>query len=44
MLKPMTVTMAMMAISQLALQLLIAEEESVRPIAMMIGPVTMGGK
>ena len=44
MLKPMTMRMATMAMSQLPLQLLMAEEESVRPMAMMIGPVTIGGK
>ena len=36
--------MAMMAIHQFAAQLLIADWERLRPIAIMIGPVTMGGK
>ena len=44
MLKPMTIAMATTATSQLAEQLVIAEEESVRPMAMMMGPVTIGGK
>ena len=43
-LKPMTIAIATMATSQLAEQLVMAEEESVRPMAMMIGPVTIGGK
>ena len=33
-----------MAIHQLPVQLLMAEEERFRPMAMMMGPVTMGGK
>ena len=36
--------MATTAINQLDSQFAMAEEERVRPIAMMIGPVTMGGK
>ena len=36
--------MAAMAIHQLPVQLLMAEEERFRPMAMMMGPVTMGGK
>ena len=40
----MTTTMATTAISQLVEQLLMAEEERFRPMAMMMGPVTMGGK
>ena len=43
-LKPMTMRIATMAMSQLARQLVMAEEDSVRPMAMMIGPVTIGGK
>ncbi len=39
-----TVTMAMMASSQLVWQLAIAEPDSIRPMAMTIGPVTTGGK
>ena len=41
---PMTIAMAVMASSQFCWQLPIAEPESVRPIAMTIGPVTTGGK
>ena len=37
-------TMATNAIHQFAEQLLIADWERERPIAMMIGPVTIGGK
>ena len=33
-----------MAIHQFCAQFWMAEPESVRPMAMMIGPVTMGGK
>ena len=44
MLKPMTIRIATTATSQLARQLVMAEEDSVRPMAMMIGPVTIGGK
>ena len=33
-----------MAIHQLPVQLLMAEEDRFRPMAMMMGPVTMGGK
>ena len=36
--------MATMATHQLPVQLLIAEEDRFRPMAMMIGPVTIGGK
>ena len=36
--------MAVMASSQFCWQLLMAEPESVRPMAMTIGPVTTGGK
>ena len=44
MLQTTTTTMATTATSQLAPQLLMAEEERIRPMAMMMGPVTMGGK
>ena len=44
MLQTMTTAMATSAIHQLAAQLLMAELESVMPMQMMIGPVTMGGK
>ena len=44
MLKQMTMTMAAMAMSQLAEQLVIAEEDRIRPMEIMMGPVTMGGK
>ena len=40
----MTMTMAVMASSQLAVQLWMAEPERVRPMAMTMGPVTTGGK
>ena len=40
----MTVTMAMIANSQLVWQLAIAEPESTSPIAITMGPVTTGGK
>ncbi len=40
----MMMAMASRAIHQLLVQLLMAEPDSVRPIAMMMGPVTMGGK
>ena len=40
----MTVTMAMIANSQLVWQLAMAEPESTRPMAMTMGPVTTGGK
>ena len=43
-LQAMTTTIATTATSQLASQLLIAEEERIRPMAMMMGPVTIGGK
>ena len=43
-LQAMTTTIATTATSQLASQLLIAEEERIRPMAMMMGPVTMGGR
>lgn len=43
-LKQTTITMAEIAISQFAEQLLIADEDRMRPIEIMIGPVTMGGK
>ena len=39
-----TTAIAMIASSQLSVQLSIADLESVRPMAMMIGPVTIGGK
>ena len=39
-----TMTIAIMAIHQFAAQLSIADCERFRPIAIMIGPVTMGGK
>ena len=44
MLHTTTVTIATSAIIQFAEQFEIAVEESVRPIAIMIGPVTTGGK
>ena len=44
MLKTITVMMATSAISQLPVQLLMAELASVMPMQMMIGPVTTGGK
>ena len=40
----MAIRIATTATSQLARQLVMAEEDSVRPMAMMIGPVTIGGK
>jgi len=43
-LQAMTTTMASTAIHQLAAQLLIADWERFRPMAMIIGPVTIGGK
>ena len=43
-LQAMIATTAASAIHQLELQLFRAEEERVRPMAMMIGPVTTGGK
>ena len=39
-----TTTIATRAIHQLVEQLFTADCESVRPIAMIIGPVTIGGK
>ena len=39
-----TISIAMIAISQLPEQLLIAPADSVRPIAIITGPVTIGGK
>ena len=44
MLQTITNAMATMAISQSEEQLSMADWERVRPMAMMIGPVTMGGK
>ena len=44
MLQTIIMTIASRAIHQLLLQFWIALPESVRPIAMMIGPVTIGGK
>ena len=44
MLKQMTMTIAETAINQLAEQLVIAELERIRPMEMMMGPVTIGGK
>ena len=44
MLKMTTVRMATSAISQLPVQLLMAELASVMPMQMMIGPVTTGGR
>ena len=43
-LQTITITIAIIAISQLFVQLLIADCERLRPIAIMIGPVTIGGK
>ena len=43
-LKTMTVTRAMMATGQLVAQLLMADGARIRPMAMMMGPVTTGGK
>ena len=44
MLQTMMIRVARRAIQTLAMQLLMADPESVRPMAMMIGPVTTGGK
>ena len=44
MLQTMTTTMAARAIHQLEEQLLMADGARIRPMAMMIGPVTTGGK
>ena len=44
MLQTMMIRMARMAIHQFWLQFWIALPDSVRPMAMMMGPVTMGGK
>ena len=44
MLQTMTVPSATKASSQLAWQLLMAEGARIRPMAMMMGPVTTGGK
>ena len=44
MLQMMTTTMATRAIHQLVEQLLMAEGARIRPMAMMMGPVTTGGK
>ena len=44
MLQTMMIAIARMAIHQFWPQLLIAEPERIRPMAMMMGPVTMGGK
>ena len=44
MLQAMTTTIAIRAIHQLSEQLLMAEGARIRPMAMMIGPVTTGGK
>ncbi len=44
MLHTTTITMASMAIHQLVTQLLMAEFARHRPMQMMTGPVTMGGK
>ena len=43
-LQMITSRMAVRAMSQSDPQLLIAEGDSVRPMAMIMGPVTMGGK
>ena len=43
-LQTMTTAMATRAIHQLVAQLLIAPEDRVRPMQIMTGPVTMGGK
>ena len=40
----MMITMARRAIHQFCEQLLTAEPDRMSPMAMMIGPVTMGGK
>ena len=44
MLHTMMIRIASRAIHQFCVQFWMAEPESVRPMAMMIGPVTMGGK
>ena len=44
MLKPMTVSRATRAISQLVRQFEMADGARDRPMQMMIGPVTIGGK
>ena len=44
MLQAITTTIATIAIHQLVAQLLIADVERLRPIAIIIGPVTIGGK
>ena len=44
MLQIITTAMASSAMSQLVLQLLMAEDERVRPMQIMMGPTTMGGK
>ena len=44
MLQTMMMKMARRAIHQFWVQFWMAEPERVRPMAMMIGPVTMGGK
>ena len=44
MLATMMMTIASRAIHQFCVQLEMADPERVRPIAMMMGPVTMGGK
>ena len=44
MLQTMTTTIATRATSQFVVQLLMAEGARLRPMAMMIGPVTTGGK
>ena len=44
MLQPTTMAMAIRAMAQLSRQLVMAVEERVRPMQMMTGPVTMGGK
>ena len=44
MLQIITARMATIATRGLAPQLSMAEEDRIRPMAMMMGPVTMGGK
>ena len=44
MLQATMMAMATMATHQLLEQLLMAEEDRFRPMAMMMGPVTIGGK
>ena len=44
MLQTITTSIATRASHQFVVQLFMAVDESVRPIAIMIGPVTMGGK